>query len=109
MAKRRTKEQLRSDRIIKKELIILKDKILDEAYPITRVDTSVLREEMNGRVIKDTTLVMAQKKYGAYNYPIGKDSGEKNTLLIAMTDLIPNATKRIIVNLNDIMLKDFKK
>jgi len=104
MAKRRTKEQLKSDRIIKKELLNLKDEILSQAMPISRRDTGRLQDEMNGRVQPDTTLTMYQMYYGAYNYPAGIESGEKNALMITMKELIPDATKRIIGNINDVIL-----
>lgn len=104
MAKRRTKEQLKSDRIIKAELLELKEEILSQAIPISRRDTGRLQDEMNGRVQPDTTLTMYQLYYGAFNYPAGVQSGEKNALLITMKKLIPDATKRIIGNINDIIL-----
>jgi len=109
MAKRRSREQLKVDRLIKAELLILKEKILEEAYPITRVKTTVLRNEMNGRVDPDTRLTMYQAYYGAYNYPKGKESGEKNTLLITMKKLIPDTTKIIIGNINEIINAPFKQ
>lgn len=104
MAKRRTKEQIKSDRIIKAELLELKEDIFKEAIPNSRRDTGRLQDEMNGRVQPDTTLTMYQLYYGAYNYPAGKESGEKNALMITMKRLIPDATKRIIGNINDILL-----
>jgi len=109
MAKKRTKEQIKADRIIKAELLELKDEILKVAEPMSRRDTGRLQDEMNGRVDPDTTLTMYQMYYGAYNYPKGITSGEKNALLITMKEMIPDATKRIIGQINDVLLKDFKK
>lgn len=114
MAKRRTKEQLKADRIIKAELLELKEEILKIAVPRSRrrppeKEGGRLQDEMNGRVDPDTTLTMYQMYYGAYNYPKGVTSGEKNALLITMKELIPDATKRIIGNINDVLLKNFKK
>jgi hypothetical protein len=99
--KRRSKEQLNVDRIIKKELLILGDKILEVAIPISR-------REMNKRVAPDTTLTMYQMYYGQFNYPAGVSSGEKNALLITMKELIPDTTKIIIKEINDIILEPFK-
>lgn len=107
MAKRRGKEQLKADRIIKSELLQLGEDVLNIAVPTSRRDTGRLQDEMNFRVEPDTTLTMYQMHYGQYNYPAGKESGEKNALLIAMTELIPDTTKRIIGNINEIILKPF--
>ena len=106
--KRRSKEQLNVDRIIKKELLILGDRILEKAVPISRRDTGRLQDEMNYRVDPDTKLTMYQMYYGAFNYPRGITSGEKNALLITMKELIPDTTKIIIQNINDIILEPFK-
>lgn len=108
MAKRRSKEQLQSDRIIKTELLKLGDEVLAKAIPLSRRDTGRLQDEMNKRVDPDTTLTMYQLYYGAYNYPAGKESGEKNALLITLNEMIPDATKIIIKNINDIILEPFK-
>lgn len=106
--KRRSKEQLNVDRIIKKELLSLGERILEKAVPTSRRDTGRLQDEMNYRVDPDTKLTMYQMYYGAFNYPQGKDSGEKNALLITMKQLIPDTTKIIIGNINDIILAPFK-
>lgn len=107
--KRRSKEQIQADRIIKKQLLILGDEILEESVPNSRRDTGRLQDEQNFRVEGDTRLVMTQMYYGAFNYPAGKNSGEKNALLIAVNNNIPKATKIIIKNINDSLLKPFKK
>ena len=106
--KRRSKEQLNVDRIIKKELLILGDKILEVAIPRSRRDTGRLQDEMNKRVAPDTTLTMYQMYYGQYNYPAGVTSGQKNALLITMQEMIPDTTKIIIGEINDILLQPFK-
>lgn len=106
--KRRSKEQLNVDRIIKRELLILGDRILEKAVPISRRDTGRLQDEMNFRVDPDTRLTMYQMWYGNDIYPAGKNSGEKNALLITMKELIPDTTKIIIKNINDIILEPFK-
>ena len=109
MAKRRSKDQLKVDRLIKSELLVLKEKILDEAIPISRRDTGRLQDEMNGRVDPDTKLTMYQMYYGAFNYPKGKEAGEKNALLITMKKMIPDTTKIIIGNINEIINAPFKQ
>ena len=47
--------------------------------------------------------------YGAFNYPSGKDTGEKNALKIAIDNNIEENTKVIIKNINDVLLAPFKK
>jgi len=108
MAKRRSKEQLQSDRIIKAELIKLGDDILEVAIPRSRRDTGRLQDEMNKRVDPDTTLTMYQMYYGAFNYPAGQEGGEKNALLITMQEMIPETTAKIIKNINDVINAPFK-
>lgn len=109
MAKRRTSEQLKTDRIIKAQLLKLGDVVLEEAVPTSRRDTGRLQDEMNYRVEKDTQIIFAQMYYGAFNYPRGKESGEKNALRIAIKNNVNDTTKAIIKNINDVLLKDFKK
>lgn len=45
-----------------------------------------LRDSQNFRMLNDTTLLMVQTHYGAFNYPKGETSGEKNALLIAINE-----------------------
>lgn len=106
--KRRNKEQLKADKIIKAELLKLGDKVYDIAQPNSRRDTGRLQDEMNFRVIKDTTLMFGQMYYGAYNYPKGKTSGEKNALNIAIEENIDETTNIIIGEINDVLLAPFK-
>lgn len=109
MAKKRSKEQLKADRIIKAQLMKFGDVVLDEAVPTSRRDTGRLQDEMNWRVEKDTTIIFAQMYYGASNYPAGKNTGEKNALKIAIDNKIEENTKVIIKNINDVLLAPFKK
>lgn len=123
--KRRSKEQLNVDRIIKKELLILGDKILEKAVPASRRRTDEagggrLQDEMNKRVDPDTTLTMYQMFYGAYNFPANDSTPrvyingklqinpKMNALYHVMKEMIPDTTKIIIGNINDIILAPFK-
>jgi hypothetical protein len=108
MAKRRTRGQIDADQIIKKELNELGEKIYTQAVATSRRDTGVLQDTQNYRVKPDTTLTVAQVYYGAFNYPAGVTSGEKNALLIAVKEHIPAATKIIVKNITDELLKDYK-
>jgi hypothetical protein len=108
VAKRRSKEQLKADRIIKKELLALGNEVYDKAVPMSRRDTGRLQDEMNFRVAPDTTLTMYQMHYGAYNYPVGKTSGEKNALNIAMNETLPDTIQKIIGVITDKMIDPYK-
>jgi hypothetical protein len=109
MAKRRTKEQIAADKIIKRKLLDLGEKVLEKSVPMSRRDTGRLQDEQNFRVYGDTTLRMAQMYYGAFNYPEGKTSGEKNALVIAIKEEIPPATKVIVSDITSKILDPFKK
>jgi len=122
MAKKRSREQIDADRIIKANLLILGEKIYNDSTETSRVakdtyykDGSInkiggtLRDSQNFRVMKDTQLVMAQVYYGQYNYPKGTTSGQKNALLIAVNKYQPEQTKIIVAEINEQLLKNFKK
>lgn len=105
---RRTKIQIDADKIIKKELNELGARIYNQAVRTSRRDTGVLQDTQNFRVRPDTTLTVAQQYYGAFNYPAGVTSGEKNALLIAVKENIPPSTKIIVSEITDGLLKNFK-
>jgi hypothetical protein len=105
LAKRRTKEQIQSDRIIRRRLVEFGEVVREQAIDTSRVakDTfyktdrvkpkgslqragGELRDSQNYRMINDTTLQMVQTYYGAFNFPKGESSGEKNALLIAVNE-----------------------
>ncbi len=108
MAKRRTRIQIDADQIIKKELNELGEKIWNQSVRTSRRDTGVLQDTQNFRVQPDTVLTVAQVFYGAFNWPAGVTSGDKNALLIAVKDHIPASTKIIVANINDQLLKNYK-
>jgi hypothetical protein len=105
---RRSKQQINADKIIKKELNILGEKIYNQAVSTSRRLTGVLQDTQNFRVQPDTVLTVAQVYYGAFNYPAGVTSGEKNALLIAVKEHIPESTKIIVTEITDELLKNFK-
>lgn len=120
MAKRRSKEQLQADKIIKAELLKLKERILAVAEPLSRRNKGRLQDEMNGYVKPDTKLTMYQMYYGAFNYP--NNSSKKrnyvngklvidedmNVLLNTVLEMEPETTKIIIGEINDVLLAPFK-
>lgn len=109
MAKRRTKEQISSDKIIKKHLNELGEKVYLQAAETSRRATGRLQDEQNYQVKPDTVLTFGQMVYGKWNYPKGKESGEKNALLISINDHLEDATAIIIESIKDSMLQDFKQ
>jgi len=105
--KKRTKEQIKADKIIKAELLLWKERILDVAEPNSRRDTGRLQDEMNGRVDPDTRLTMYQMYYGEFNYPAGITSGEKNALRITINEQIAATMEILIGNINDYITRDY--
>ena len=121
MAKRRSKEELNSDKIIKKALLKLGDAIYKESTKTSRIakDTfyksgginkagGTLRDSQNYRVKPDTVLSMAQVHYGQYNYPKGKNSGQKNALIIAVDKYLPKSVDLIVTEITAKMIQNFK-
>jgi hypothetical protein len=108
MAKRRSREQIDADQIIKRHLNELGEKVYSQATDTSRRDTGRLQDEQNYRVQPDTVLTFGQMVYGQWNYPKGITSGEKNALLIAINDHLEDATGIIIQSITDEILKDFK-
>lgn len=108
MAKRRTREQIDADKIIKKRLNELGEIIYEETRETSRYKTGQLVNSINYMVKPDTVLNMAQVYYGKFNYPKGVDSGQKNALLIAVEKHVEESTMIIIQDINDQILEPFK-
>lgn len=108
MAKRRTREQIQADQIIKKHLNDLGEIIYEETRETSRVKTGQLQNSINYMVKPDTTLNLAQVYYGKFNFPKGVESGQKNALLISVEKHVEATTKIIVQDINDIILKPFK-
>ena len=69
MAKRRTRQQIDADKIIKAQLNELGEKVYQQAKNNSRVDTGRLRDSVNYMVKPDTTLTVAQVFYGRFQDP----------------------------------------
>jgi len=108
MAKRRTREQIDADKIIKAHLNELGELVYQQATETSRRDTGRLQDEQNYRVQPDTVLTFGQMVYGQWNYPKGVTSGEKNALLIAINDHLEDATAIIIESITDAIIQDYK-
>ena len=122
MAKRRTAEQIDADKIIKKQLNILAEKIYEESQKITRVRKrskqypsggGTLKNSINFRVRPDTILTFVQRAYGKYVTPNNKPSNNKLTetdaLLIKIKELIPEGVTIIKKELTESILFPFRK
>lgn len=99
MAKRRTKEQIDADKIIKKQLNELGEVIYQQAKDKSRVDTGRLRDSVNYMVKPDTILTVAQVYYGKYQQP--------NELEVAINDHIDETINIIVTEITDELTKDF--
>lgn len=120
MAKRRTRQQIDADQIIKKHLNELGEKVYQQAVATSRRDTGRLQDEQNYMVKPDTVLTFGQMIYGQWNYPKGDDTKRRysngqvvvddkmNALLIAINDHLEDATNVIIKSITDEIIKDFK-
>jgi hypothetical protein len=109
MAKRRTKEQIAADKIIKANLNILGEQIYRDARRTTRVLTGALKNSINYAVKPDTTLTMFQLDYGSDVRPAGQDSGEKDALFIAVKKNLPKGVEVIKKELTESILFPFRK
>jgi hypothetical protein len=64
MAKRRSREQIDADKIIKEYLNELGEKVYQQATETSRRDTGRLQDEQNYKVQPDTVLTFGQMVYG---------------------------------------------
>lgn len=108
MAKRRTREQIDADKIIKVRLNDLGEIIYVDTRETSRYKTGQLHDSINYMVKPDTVLNLAQVYYGKFNYPKGIESGEKNALLISVEKHIDDTTKVKVQDINDFILKPFR-
>lgn len=99
MAKRRTKEQISADKIIKAKLNELGDLVYEQAKSKSRVDTGRLRDSVNYMVKPDTVLTVAQVYYGKYQDP--------NELQVAIDENIDNTINVVVTEIIDELTKDF--
>lgn len=99
MAKRRTKEQVSADKIIKVQLNDLGEKIYEEAKNNSRVDTGRLRDSVNYMVKPDTVLTVAQVYYGKFQDP--------NELQMAINRNIDDTTNIIVEEIIDLITRDY--
>lgn len=97
---RRTQKRIDADKIIKKELNVLGEKIYNQARSRSRVDTGRLRDSVNFRVKPDTVLTVGQVFYGKFQAP--------DELIRAVNDHVDESTDVIVTEINDQLLAPFK-
>lgn len=108
MAKRRTKAQIASDKIIKANLNILAEKIRKQARRTTRVDTGSLKNSIVYAVKPDTILTFYQNDYGKDVRPAGQKTGDNDALLIAIKELVPLGIEVIKKDLIESIMYPFR-
>ena len=94
MARRRTKEQIETDKIIKRKLNELGEIVYQQAKDRSRVDTGRLRDSVNYMVRPDTRLTMAQVYYGKFQDP--------DELMAAINEHVPNTVDLIVQEIADV-------
>jgi mRNA-degrading endonuclease YafQ of YafQ-DinJ toxin-antitoxin module len=109
MAKRRTKQQITADKIIKANLEILGEKIYKQTRKKTRVLTGSLKNSINYSVKPDTRLTFFQNIYGKDVRPAGEKTGETDALLITIKKLLPEGIEVIKKDLTESILYPFRK
>lgn len=109
MAKRRTKLEIQADKVIKKNLNILGEKIYKESRRTTRVLTGALKNSQNYAVKPDTTLTMFQLAYGRDVRPAGQRTGETDALLIAVKKHLPEGIEITKKDLTESILYPFRQ
>jgi hypothetical protein len=108
MAKRRTRAQITADKVIKKNLDILGEKIYRQTRKTTRVLTGSLKNSINFAVKPDTRLTFYQNAYGKDVRPAGKKSGELDALMITIKELLPDGIEVIKKDLTESILYPFR-
>jgi len=93
VAKRRTRQQIDADKIIKAQLNELGEKIYQQAKNNSRVDTGRLRDSVNYMVKPDTTLTVAQVYYGKFQDP--------NELEVAINDNVDEMINLVVKEIVD--------
>ena len=118
MAKRRTKDQIKADKIIRAQLMDLGEKIYEQAKARSRVAEDqyyltdrvgskgslrkaggTLRDSVNYKPLTDTVLLVVQVFYGAFQEP--------NELAIAIEDNVDESVNLVISEIMEQITKDY--
>ena len=97
MAKRRTRQQIDSDKIIKAQLNELGEKVYQQARNNSRVDTGRLRDSVNYMVKPDTVLTVAQVFYGRFQDPneleVAINNNVDETINLVVKEIVDQITQ----------------
>ena len=97
MAKRRTRQQIDADKIIKAQLNELGEKVYQQAKNNSRVDTGRLRDSVNYMVKPDTTLTVAQVFYGRFQNPneleVAINNNVDETINLVVKEIVDQITQ----------------
>ena len=97
MAKRRTRQQIDSDKIIKAQLNELGEKVFQQARNNSRVDTGRLRDSVNYMVKPDTVLTVAQVFYGRFQDPneleVAINNNVDETINLVVKEIVDQITQ----------------
>jgi hypothetical protein len=97
VAKRRTRQQIDADKIIKAQLNELGEKVFQQAKNNSRVDTGRLRDSVNYMVKPDTTLTVAQVFYGRFQDPneleVAINANVDETINLVVKEIVDQITQ----------------
>ena len=97
MAKRRTRQQIDADKIIKAQLNELGQKVFQQARNNSRVDTGRLRDSVNYMVKPDTVLTVAQVFYGRFQDPneleVAINNNVDETINLVVKEIVDQITQ----------------
>jgi hypothetical protein len=97
VAKRRTRQQIDADKIIKAQLNELGEKVYQQAKNNSRVDTGRLRDSVNYMVKPDTTLTVAQVFYGRFQDPneleVAINANVDETINLVVKEIVDQITQ----------------
>jgi len=99
VAKRRTRQQIDADKIIKAQLNELGEKVFQQARNNSRVDTGRLRDSVNYMVKPDTVLTVAQVFYGKFQEP--------NELEVAINNNIDETINLVVKEIVDQITQNY--
>jgi len=97
VAKRRTRQQIDADKIIKAQLNELGEKVYQQAKNNSRVDTGRLRDSVNYMVKPDTVLTVAQVFYGRFQNPneleVAINNNVDETINLVVKEIVDQITQ----------------
>jgi hypothetical protein len=99
VAKRRTRQQIDADKIIKAQLNELGEKVFQQAKNNSRVDTGRLRDSVNYMVKPDTVLTVAQVFYGRFQDP--------NELEVSINNNVDETINLVVKEIVDQITQDY--